>query len=71
MDVLQIPLGSDKFRGKPVEQFRMSRLVPSEPEIVCGSNEAFAEMIQPKPIHYDASRERISGPGDPVSQLCS
>ena len=68
VQVLERPAAFHKFRRKPVEQFRMRRLVAPESEIARRSDEALAEMVMPEAIHEDARRERIVAMGDPLGQ---
>ena len=60
MNRLQPPPGPDQLSREPVEQLRVSRLVPDPAEVVAGSHQADTEVVLPEAIHNNARRERAS-----------
>ena len=49
----------------------MTRHIAVDAEVVRGRNQARTEVIQPQPIDDHASRQRVLGIGDPLSQVRS
>ena len=59
MQRLQSPATVDKFRGQPVEQFRMRRSRPLHTEVILRFDETSPEELLPNAIDRDSRRERL------------
>ena len=59
MHFLHAPAALNKFRGEPIEKFRMRGLRTGEAEVVWGGDQAASEMILPDAIHENAGGEWV------------
>ena len=59
MDVLYAPATGDEFRGKPVQQFRMTGGLTAQAKVIRRIHQSSPEKFLPHSIHDDPSCQRM------------